>query len=45
MTTIERTGQILGATVRGIDLARPLDDDDFAMILKAPAGRGPRAGP
>jgi taurine dioxygenase len=35
MTTIEPTGQILGATVRGVDLARPLDDDDFAMILKA----------
>ena len=35
MTTIERTGPVLGATVRGIDLARPLDDDDFAMILKA----------
>ena len=26
MATIEPTGQILGATVRGVDLAKPLDD-------------------
>ncbi len=35
MTTIEPTGQILGATVRGLDLARPLGDADFATILVA----------
>lgn len=35
MTSIEPTGQILGATVRGVDLARPLGDNDFATILKA----------
>ena len=33
MTTIEPTGQILGATVRGVDLAEPLGDDDFATIV------------
>jgi taurine dioxygenase len=35
MTTIEPTGLILGATVRGVDLARPLSDGDFAAILQA----------
>ena len=35
MTTIEPTGEILGATVRGIDLAKPLSDGDFATILGA----------
>src|SRR5262245_6407501 len=35
MATIEPTGQILGATVRGVDLATPLDDGDFATILLA----------
>jgi taurine dioxygenase len=35
MTTIEPTGAILGATVRGLDLAKPLAADDFASILKA----------
>jgi taurine dioxygenase len=33
MTTIEPTGRILGATVRGVDLSRPLSDGDFATIL------------
>ena len=33
MTAIEPSGQILGATVRGIDLAQPLRDADFAAIL------------
>jgi len=33
MATIEPTGHILGATVRDIDLAKPLDDADFAAIL------------
>jgi alpha-ketoglutarate-dependent taurine dioxygenase len=35
MTVIEPTGQILGATVRGVDLAQPLGDADFAAILVA----------
>src|SRR5215831_19604011 len=35
MATIEPTGQILGATVRGVDLARPLRDADFGVILAA----------
>src|SRR5512145_3006608 len=33
--TIEPSGQILGATVRGVDLAAPLGDADFAAILLA----------
>jgi len=35
MTGIEPSGQILGATVKGIDLAKPLSDADFATILQA----------
>ena len=35
MATIEPTGQILGATVRGVDLAAPLSDADFDEILLA----------
>ena len=35
MTAIEPTGQILGATVRGVDLSKPLSDADFAAILLA----------
>src|SRR5215470_17245836 len=35
MTAIEPSGQILGATVLGVDLAKPLSDADFAMILQA----------
>ncbi len=35
MTAIEPTGQVLGATVRGIDLSKPLSDSDFATILLA----------
>jgi taurine dioxygenase len=35
MLTIEATGAILGATVRGIDLAQPLRDSDFGRILLA----------
>jgi len=35
MATIEPTGQILGATVQGVDLAKPLSDGDFATILLA----------
>jgi taurine dioxygenase len=35
MTAIEPTGQVLGATVSGVDLSRPLSDGDFATILLA----------
>jgi taurine dioxygenase len=35
MRTIEPTGAILGATVRGVDLAHPLSVADFAAILLA----------
>jgi taurine dioxygenase len=35
MPTIEPTGQILGATVRGLDLRQPLSDADFATVLRA----------
>jgi taurine dioxygenase len=35
MATIEPSGEVLGATVRGVDLARPLSDADFAAILEA----------
>jgi len=35
MTTFEPTGQILGATVRGMDLSEPLRDADFAAVLRA----------
>jgi taurine dioxygenase len=35
MLTIEPTGAVLGATVRGIDLAQPLGEADFGRILLA----------
>ena len=35
MTAIEPTGQILGATVKGVELSKPLSDADFATILLA----------
>src|SRR5438034_776389 len=35
MTSIEPSGRILGATVHGVDLAKPLSDADFAEILLA----------
>jgi taurine dioxygenase len=40
MRSIEPTGQILGATVRGVDLSQPLSDDDFASILLAFGAHG-----
>ena len=30
MLTIEPTGEVLGATVRGLDLEQPLDEGDIA---------------
>ncbi|AZG11251.1 TauD/TfdA family dioxygenase [Pigmentiphaga sp. H8] len=35
MTDIVPTGKILGATVRGLDLSRPLSEQDFATLLAA----------
>jgi len=35
VTAIEPSGQTLGATVLGMDLAKPLSDADFATILQA----------
>ena len=35
MATIEPSGRILGATVRGMDLSRPLDSAGFATIVAA----------
>jgi taurine dioxygenase len=38
--TIEPTGEILGATVRGVDLSRPLSDADFGAVLLALGAHG-----
>ena len=35
MATIEPTGAVLGATVRGIDLSQPITEPDFGRILLA----------
>jgi taurine dioxygenase len=35
MLTIEPTGAVLGATVRGLDLSRPVSDHDFGSMLNA----------
>lgn len=35
MLTIEPTGQVLGATITGLDLAKPIPPGDFAAILQA----------
>ncbi len=35
MLSIEPTGKILGATIRGIDLSKPMSDPDFGRILLA----------
>ena len=35
MATIQPTGEVLGATVRDVDLAKPLAEADFALILLA----------
>jgi taurine dioxygenase len=40
VTRIEPTGHILGATVQGIDLAQPLSDEHFALILKSLGAHG-----
>ncbi len=40
MITIEPGNAILGAKVTGVDLARSLADDDFALVLRALAHYG-----
>jgi taurine dioxygenase len=35
MLTIEPTGAVLGATVRGLDAAKPVSETDFAQVLAA----------
>ena len=35
MLSIQPTGEVLGATVTGVDLSRPLSNADFAAILRA----------
>ncbi len=35
MLTIQPTGSVLGATVTGVDLSKPLRDGDFAQVLRA----------
>ena len=35
MMTVTPTGEILGAAVEGVDLARPLARKDFAGVLRA----------
>src|SRR5436190_14777513 len=40
MISIAPTGDVLGATVTGIDISRPLSDDDFAEILLALGAHG-----
>ena len=40
MLTIEPTGAVLGATVRGVDLAQPLLDQDFGRILRGLGAHG-----
>jgi taurine dioxygenase len=40
MLTIEPTGAVLGATVRGINLAQPLSEPDLGQILLALGNHG-----
>ena len=35
MTQVEPSGKILGATITGVDLSRPLSQDDFALIARS----------
>jgi taurine dioxygenase len=35
MIRVEPTGALLGATIHGVDLSRPMRDDDFGTILHA----------
>ncbi len=40
MIRVEPTGGVLGATIHGVDLSKPVGDDDFAIILHALGHRG-----
>src|SRR5690349_10932788 len=40
MLSVEPTGAVLGATVRGVDLSQPLTDGDFGRILLALGNHG-----
>ena len=40
MLTVEPSGAILGATICGVDLSQPLDDQDFRRILLALGAHG-----
>ena len=35
MISVEPTGAVLGAAIRGVDLSKPMQDSDFAVILGA----------
>ena len=35
MMTVTPTGAVLGATIEGLDVSRPLSDDEFAHVLQA----------
>ena len=35
MLTIEPTGAILGATIYGLDAAKPVSEEDFGQVLAA----------
>jgi taurine dioxygenase len=40
MITVKPTGEILGATVTGLDLKQPLSDANFALLLRALGDHG-----
>ena len=40
MLTLEPTGEILGATVEGVDLAQPFDDATLGVVVRALAEHG-----
>src|SRR5437660_10717205 len=35
MLTVKPTGKVLGATIEGLDVSRPLGDDEFGEVLRA----------
>ena len=40
MLTVTNNASVLGASVTGVDLSKPLSDKDFAGILRALGERG-----
>jgi taurine dioxygenase len=40
MAQVEPSGKILGATISGLDLSRPLSQDDFALIVRSLGAHG-----